>query len=95
MLAIIPAADSTEKKAPRTLVTHNGTAPLQTLPFSSTKKKWCEAVTAVDAHDTPDQRLQEETVPTAFNEYCKKKRVLVDSLLKGTEAPLCPPGKKS
>lgn len=58
-------------------------------------KKWYEALTALDACDTPVQHLQEGTVPKAYSGYCKKKQVLVASDSPLEVIPLCQPGGKS
>jgi len=87
-----PVETTTEKEAPWTLVTRESRTPLQP-PHSSipTTNKY-EALTTLTTVDTQEQGLQEETKPAAHSGYHKKKRgvlVVGDSLLRGTEAPIC------
>jgi len=60
----------------------------------TTKTKY-EALTTID---TQDQALQEKSTPAADSRYCEKKSQLLvvdDSLLRGTEAPICQPDRES
>lgn len=86
-----PVVDITENEVPWTLVTCKSRTPPQSPPSSITTENNYEALTAVD---TNKQGLEGETVPAACGEYHKKKLRLLavgDSLLKGTEAPVCSP----
>ena len=86
-----PVETTNETEAPWTLVTHKSRTPLQRPPSSIATNNKYEALTTVD---TQEQGLQEETTPAAQSGYPKKKqRVLVvgDSLLRGTETPICQP----
>ncbi|GAB0210389.1 hypothetical protein GRJ2_003504700 [Grus japonensis] len=91
----VPVASTTENEAPWTLVTHKSRALLQSSPSSFTTKNRYEALTAIDTHE---QGVQGETVPAAHSGYRKKKRrvlIVGDSLLRGTEAPICRPDRES
>jgi len=84
-----------ETEAPWTLVTHKSRTPLQRPPSSIATNNKYEALTTVD---TQEQGLQEETTPAAHSGYCTKRpRVLVvgDSLLRGTEVPICQPDREA
>ncbi|XP_029864855.1 uncharacterized protein LOC115339276 [Aquila chrysaetos chrysaetos] len=90
-----PVVDTAENAAPWTLVTHKSRTLLRSPPSSITAKNRYEALTAVDTHE---QGLRGETVPAAHSGYRKKKRrvlVVGDSLLRGTEVPICRPDRES
>ena len=86
---------TSEKEAPWTLVTRKSRAPLQPPPSGITTKNKYEALITID---TREQGLQEETTPAAHSGYYKMKQwvlIVGDSLLKGTEAPICQPDREA
>jgi len=84
-----PVADTSEKEAPRTLVTHKGRTPLQPPPSSITTKTQYEALTAINTHE---HSLQGETVPAAHSGHRKKN---TKCLWWVSEVPICRPDREA
>ena len=86
--------DAAQNEAPSTLVTHKSRTLLHSTHSCVTTRNRYDVLTA---EDTYEQAPQGETVPAAHTRNHKKKRVLVagDSLLRGTEAPICQPDRES
>jgi len=84
-----------ENEAPWTVVTRKSRTPLQPPASNITTKNKYKALKTVD---TQEQGLQEEPTPAAHSGYSKKKRrvlVMGDSVLRGTEVPVCRPGREA
>jgi len=94
----VPVVASTESEAPWTLMTRRSRTPVQPPPSSRTTTNKYEALTILTTIDTQKQDLREKSMPAAHGRYRKKKRRVLtvgDSLLRGTEAPICRPDREA
>lgn len=69
----IPTVDTTEPRAPGTLVTHKSRAPIHSLQLADQKCR-SDALKAPDVHE---QGPTKRTSPAVHCDYCQKKQQVV------------------